>query len=414
MIMRGLRRFVPAPLLSGYHWSIAVASSVLHGAPSKRLIVIGVTGTKGKSSTTEYLAAMFEAAGKKIALNNSIHTRIGANDLPGSGRSMPGRGALQRLLAQAIRARCDVAIIEMTSEGARQHRHRGIAMDCLIFLNLAPEHIESHGSLERYADAKFELGKQLMRSPKRPRVMVANANDPQSARYLALPVEQALPFSLEKHSPYEARQRGGFFTFENERIEVALPGKFSLENALAAAHAARAFGVSVDAIKRGAAALTRIPGRAEEINAGQDFTVVVDYAHTPESLKALCDAYGSQRKICVLGSAGGGRDTWKRPVMAKTAEENCAHVILTSDDPYDEDPLAIIRAMEVGIAQPHETIPDRREAIRAAIAYARAGDAVLITGKGIDPIYGPGGTVIPWNDAEVAREEIARLLGSHV
>lgn len=410
--MASISRLVPAPLLSLYHYAVASLSAVLAGFPSRRMLVIGVTGTKGKTSTTEYAAAIFAAAGKRVALNNSIHTKIADREVPGGGRSMPGRGYLQRFLARARASHCDVAVIEMTSEGAKQHRHRGIALDGLIFLNLAPEHIESHGGYQKYADAKFELGKQLLRSPKRPRVIVANANDPESARYLALPVETRSPFSVAEHAPYEPRERGGYFTFESVRVEVLQPGAFSLENALAAAHMARAFGVDAASIAQGIANVDRIPGRAEEIRAGQDFTVVVDYAHTPDSLKALCDAYAAHRKICILGSAGGGRDTWKRPVMGKTAEENCADVILTNDDPYDDDPTAIIREIEGGMRRPHDVIPDRRAAIRAALERARPGDAVLITGKGVDPIYGPGGVKIPWSDAAAAREELAALAAS--
>ena len=409
-----LRSLIPAPLLSAYHFLVATLGAIIYGRPSRKLLVIGVTGTKGKTSTTEYLKAIFDAAGKKTAVNNSIHSTVGERAEKTSGRSMPGRARLQKFLADALRAECDVAIIEMTSEGARQHRHRGIALDGFIFLNLAPEHIESHGSLEKYAAAKFALALQLLRSPKRPRVIVANVEDPESTRYLALPVERSIPFSLAQHAPYESRERGGFFTFDGVRMEIALPGEFSLKNALAAAHAARAFGIATEDIRRGLAALTRIPGRAEEVRAGQDFLVVVDYAHTPDSLKALCEAYAGHRRITILGSAGGGRDTWKRPVMGKTAEDNSEIVILTNDDPYDEDPLTIIRAIEHGMQKPHDVLPDRREAIKKALSLARSGDAVLITGKGIDPIYGPGGAKIPWNDADVAREEIEKLLRTRV
>lgn len=297
----------------------------------------------------------------------------------------------------------------MTSEGARQHRHRGIAMDALVFTNLAPEHLESHGSFEAYADAKFSLGTALMRSPKRPRIMVANADDVQGARYLALPVERSLPFSLASHAPIRASDRGGYFMFESSRIDIKLPGEFSLKNALAAATTAHALGVPVDAIARALGKLERIPGRAERIEAGQDFSVIVDYAHTPDSLRALYEAY-PMRKICVLGATGGGRDTWKRPVMGALADEYCGHIILTNEDPYDEEPRAIVDALASNMKRKPEIVMDRREAIRRALSLARTGEAVLITGKGTDPtIAGPGGTAVPWSDASVVREELGRV-----
>lgn len=408
-LKKTLRGLLPSFVLSGYHLALALAGALVYGFPSRKLTVIAITGTKGKSSTSEYVNAVFEAEGKKTALVNSIRVKIAdmSEENP-VGRSTPGRFFLSKTLARAARAGCTVAILELTSEGARQHRHRGIALDALLFLNLAPEHIESHGSYQAYADAKFELGRALMRSPKRPRVIVANSDDAESVRYLALPAEQRLPFSLSSNGPWGAGEDGGYFTFEGVRMNVMLPGEFSLRNALAAATVARAFGIAPNVIAAGVARVTRIPGRAEEIRDGQDFTVVVDYAHTPDSLKALCDAYSGKKKICILGSAGGGRDTWKRPVMGKIAEENCAHVILTNDDPYDEDPKHILDEILSGMKTKPDVIPDRREAIRHAFSLAQRGDAVLITGKGIDPIAGPGGIKIPWNDVTVAREELAK------
>ncbi len=414
-VKRAIRAVVPAPIfsraLSFYHFSLALLGALYYGYPSRYLSVIGVTGTKGKTSTTELVNAIFEEAGHATALNNSIRTKIGGvSNQNAAGRSMPGRFFLQKFLHDAVKAGCTAAIIEMTSEGARQHRHRFIDLDALVFTNLAPEHIESHGSYEAYADAKFEIGRGLARSRKRPRIVVANADDAESVRYLTLPVEHALPFALSAHAPWSSDENGGHFSFDGGDVAVRMPGEFSLKNALAAAVLARAFNIKPHTIAAALGKVDRIPGRADRVEEGQDFIVVVDYTHTPDSLKALCDAYGARKKICILGSAGGGRDTWKRPVMGKVAEDNCAHVILTNDDPYDENPETIIAAIRAGMRTEPEVIMDRRAAIRRGIELARTGDAVLITGKGIDPITGPGGVKIPWNDAEVAREEIRKLI----
>jgi UDP-N-acetylmuramoyl-L-alanyl-D-glutamate--2,6-diaminopimelate ligase len=417
-----LRNLVPQPVVKGYHFSMAIFGAFFYGFPSSKLLVIAVTGTKGKSSTTEMIDAIFEEAGYKTALMNSIRFKIDGDSRPNELRmSMPGRFFIQNFLSRAVNAGCAVAIIEMTSEGARQFRHRGIALDALVFTNLAPEHIESHGSLQAYADAKYEIGRHLMRSGKRPRIMVGNADDKESTRYLTLPVEHALPFSLSASAPYAADETGGHFRFDDTDIAIHLPGEFSLRNAIAAATLARAFAIPTPVISRALDKLTRIPGRAERIEAGQEYAVVVDYAHTPDSLAALYDAYAHSRKVCVLGSTGGGRDLWKRPVMGGIADSRCDVVILTNEDPYDEDPRSIVDGLARGMKRPPLIIMDRREAISNAMSMAATlrqthhdqDVAVLITGKGTDPcICGPRGSKEPWSDARVAREELAKLLAS--
>jgi UDP-N-acetylmuramoyl-L-alanyl-D-glutamate--2,6-diaminopimelate ligase len=411
-IKERVRSFTPSFLISLYHASLAYISAIWYGSPSRSLLVIGVTGTKGKSSTTEMINAIFEEAGHKTAVLNSIRMKVANESKPNTMRmSMPGRFFIQRFLSRAHTQGCTVAILEMTSEGARLHRHRAIALDALVFTNLAPEHIESHGSYEAYADAKFSIGKQLARSGKKFRVMVANADDPGSERYLKLPIEKTVGYSLKTDKSHLANENGGHFLFNDMTISVKLPGNFSLENALAAASLADAFGIGTPTIVRALGKISRIPGRAEKVEAGQDFTVVVDYAHTADSLKALYDAYRAKRKICVLGATGGGRDKWKRPVMGKAADENCDEIILTNEDPYDEDPKTIIDELASGMKRKAEVILDRRRAIARGISLARAGDAVLITGKGTDPtIQGPHHSAEAWSDARVAHEEIENLL----
>lgn len=400
-------------LRSVYHFALAWLGAFAYNYPSKSLLLVAVTGTKGKTSVTEMVNAVLEEAGYTTMVANSIRFKIGVNSKPNLTRmSMPGRFLLQKMLREAVDAGCTAAVIEATSEGARQHRHRFLEFDALLFTNLAPEHIESHGSLESYANSKYEIGKQLVRSRKRPRIMIANADDRESARYLTLPVELPLPFSLDDCKPYSANDRKGSFVFEGTAMEVRLPGEFSLKNALAAATLAQGLGIDPHITARGLARIELIPGRAERIEAGQNFTVIVDYAHTPDSLKAIYSAYANSKRICVLGSCGGGRDTWKRPMMGRIAAEQCEHIILTNEDPYDEDPNQIVGDLARGMeGKVPEIIMDRRAAIRRALEIAHASDTVIITGKGTDPsIAGPRGERIPWSDATVAREEIAHVL----
>ena len=409
--MDALKKIIPQPIMSAYHFALAHLAAVLYRFPSKELLVIAVTGTKGKSSVAEMISAILEEAGHKTALMNSIRFKIGDESEHNLTRmSMPGRFFIQRFLRRAKDAGCTAAILEMTSEGVMQHRHRALELDALIFTNLAPEHIERHGSLEAYADAKFEIGRALARSRKRPRVIVANADDKEAVRYLTLPVEKHVSFSLLRQEPWEAGERGGYFTFEGEKIAIHLPGEFSLKNALAACSLANALGIDSATIAHALEKIQKIPGRGERIDEGQAFTVIVDYAHTPDSLEALYEAYAHSHKICILGNTGGGRDTWKRPVMGKIADEYCETVILTNEDPYDEDPRSIMEEMARGMERKPIIIMDRREAIREALRMAKASDAVLISGKGTDPcICVKNGKKIPWSDVEVVREELRTL-----
>ncbi len=404
--MRNLRRM----LLWPYHYAWALATALWYGFPAHGMTVIGVTGTKGKSSVSDMLFTVLRHAGYKTAVAGTIRFAINEESKPNLFKmTLPGRGFIQQFLARARKEGCQYAVVELTSEAALQSRHRFLALDALVFTNLHKEHIESHGSFEKYAAAKLKIGKELVRSPKRPRAIISNRDDAHGNAYLALPVEEKFPFSYEEAKEVELGPGTASFTYEGVRFSVKLPGSFSVMNSLAVIKAAQFAGVPLPTIAEALATLERIPGRTERIDAGQNFTAVVDYAHTPDSLAALYAAY-PVRKICVLGNTGGGRDTWKRPEMGRIADEACDTVILTNEDPYDENPQAILDAMAAGMKRAPHIVMDRREAIRTALRAAGPGDAVLITGKGTDPyIMGPNGSKEPWSDARVVREELQSL-----
>ena len=414
--------FLRRRLLSPYHYAWAVLSTLRYGFPARRLTVIGVTGTKGKSSVAEMLYTIFTTAGYETALAGTIRFVIGKESRPNLFKmTLPGRGFIQKFLAEALAKKCRYAIVEITSEAALQHRHLGLDLDALVFTNLQKEHLESHGSIENYFRAKLAIGKALVRSSKRDRSIIAHEQDEYGMKFLALPVDTQIPFSLAEVSDAHTDENGASFVYKGIPFTLPLPGTFNILNALAAIKTAEKFGISLETSAQALAGLERISGRVERIDAGQDFIAVVDYAHTPDSLQALYSAFPHKRKICVLGNTGGGRDRWKRPEMGRIADEACEKVILTNEDPYDEDPRAIIDEMADGMSarggsasggkRTLDIIMDRREAIRAALATARPGDAVLISGKGTDPfIMGPKGSRTPWSDAVVVREELERLL----
>ena len=325
--------------------------------------------------------------------------------------TLQGRGFAQAFMRRALRAGCTHLIIEVTSESVLQSRHTFLNFDALLVTNIQKEHIESHGSFENYVAAKRAIVDALARSSKNNRVLVANEDVPETQKFLSAPVTKAIGFSFKELQDVSSDARSTRFTYADTHFSLPLPGTFNALNALASIKLAGAFGISTAVASDALSTLPVVRGRVEHIDAGQDFLAVIDYAHTPDSLRALYTAFGNKRKICVLGNTGGGRDTWKRPEMANIAEECCDEVILTNEDPYDEDPQKIVQEMARGMKKPPLIVMDRREAIRHALTSARTGDAVLISGKGTDPyIMGAHGTKTPWNDAEVVREELHKLL----
>ena len=396
-----------------YHWTLSFLAALWYRFPSRKIKVIAVTGTKGKSSTVELINAILEEVGYKTALSNTIRFKVG--DISWSNlfkMSMPGRFFVQKLVRKAVKKKCQYIVIEMTSQGAMFFRHRFIELDALVFTNISPEHIEAHGSYDNYLASKLSIAKNMSHSKKANRTIIVNADDKEADKFMDCPAEKKLTYSVHDVEPYVIKKEGLEFTLNGRRVRSHLSGLFNLYNILAATAAAHSQNVSNSEISRAIEAFDGIPGRVQKIESKQDFTVIVDYAHTPDSLEKLYQVFQTSRKICVLGGTGGGRDTWKRGEMGRIAEKYCDEIILTDEDPYDEDPKKIVDDVAKGIKTKEPSIiMDRREAIHEAVKRARTGDTVLITGKGTDPyIMGPKETKTPWSDAKVAEEELRKLL----
>ncbi|MEZ4103854.1 MAG: UDP-N-acetylmuramyl-tripeptide synthetase [Candidatus Paceibacterota bacterium] len=420
-IVNFLKNLIPKPLLNlirpHYHYTLAYLADRWYKHPSKELVVIGVTGTKGKSTTTELMAKILETNGHKVASLSTIQFKIG-EDIERNlfKMTMPGRFFVQRFLRQAVEAGCTHAVVEMTSEGAKQFRHSFIELNALIFTNLTPEHIESHGSFEKYKQAKLSIAKRLEESIKRPRYIVANVDDEHGVDFLDLDIEYKLPYSLKNLSLYSLHNDSVSLVFGDTTIRVPLIGLFNVYNILATITLARAMDISFSTIDKALRNIDKIAGRVEKFKspkeASKKVTAIVDYAHTPDSLEKLYQAFPNVKKVCVLGNTGGGRDSWKRPEMASIAERYCDQIILTDEDPYDENPYEIIKQMEKGITDKSklEIIMNRQKAIRKAIEKCDEDGYVIVSGKGTDPyIMGPKGTKTPWSDAEIVQEELAEL-----
>lgn len=422
-ILYYIKKFIPTTIFSAiqppYHFLLSLIGAVWYRFPSKEITVIGVTGTKGKSTVTELINAILEEDGRRTAMAGTIRFKIGEKSERNMYKmTMPGRFFIHKFLRDAVNAGCDIAVIEMTSQGVMQYRHKFIHLDALVFTNLSPEHIESHGSYEKYIAAKLELAKALEVSQKRPRYMIANADDDHGKDFLAKKVEYAIPYSLSDLELHTLNKEDISLVRNGITIRVPLVGLFNVYNTLAAITCAEAFGVPIKTIHKALTNLSPIKGRVERFkspkNAERKLTAIVDYAHTPDSLEKLYKAFDKEKKICILGNTGGGRDTWKRPEMGRIATQYCDRVILTNEDPYDEDPRKIIDDMVRGIDDESKLtiIMDRRKAIHTAMEEAPSGSVVIISGKGTDPyIMGPNNTKMPWSDAKVVQQEMNALFG---
>ncbi len=378
--------------------------------PSAELDVVGVTGTSGKTTTTFLVHAILEAAGRRPGLLGTIESRVGDSRFP-AVRTTPESVDVQRTLRAMADAGNRSVAMEATSHGSEQHRLDGVRFAALAFTNLGQDHLDFHGTMERYFEAKARL------FDARPPAAV-NVGDEWGRRLAAgLPGDRLLTFGFADDADLrperlELTAAGAAFTAGGLEIRTRLRGRFNVENALAAIALARLVGVEDGSIVAGLAGVDGVPGRFEAVDEGQPFTVVVDYSHKPDALANVLEtarALAAGRVICVFG-AGGDRDRAKRPVMGRIAADLADVAILTSDNPRSEDPRAIADEVAAGAPGELDLILDRREAIRRAVEVAAPGDVVVIAGKGHEQGQETAGRIEPFDDREVAREAIRALV----
>ncbi|MFA6908383.1 MAG: UDP-N-acetylmuramyl-tripeptide synthetase [Patescibacteria group bacterium] len=437
-----LKKFIkfllPENMLLGYHRFLASLAAWRYGHPSRKMIVIGVTGTKGKTTTVHLIAQVLMAMGKRVGFTTGVSFRVGDTEWPNMLKmTMPGRLKLQKLLARMRDDGCEYAIIETTSEGIRQYRHYGIEYDMAVLTNMSPEHIESHGSFEKYREAKGRLFSSLIRRPLKhlndkniPTYSVLNRDDSTYDFFSHFFADRTTWYSTHDDRNFQeggltaqqvvSGETGSTFTIKSTPFSISLLGTHNVYNALAATAACLLLGISLpdiaSALKRSAAPA----GRLQEIPTKKGFRVFVDYAHEPASLRSAYEALHllkPKRLIVVLGSQGGGRDVAKRPKLGAVAAEYADVIFITNEDPYDEDPQQIISEVAQGVrsyvgkavteGENLFLVPDRGEAIRRAIGKAQAGDVVMISGKGGEKSMAvAGGTLLPWDDVQVVKERL--------
>lgn len=401
--------------------ALAVISSKFFSAPEKQLALTGITGTNGKTTTSFLLDSILNAAGRKTVLVGTIEYHV-AGEVYDAPHTTPESLDLLRLFAGGVHRGANEGVMEVSSHALAQERTYGLPFDVAVFTNLTQDHLDYHGNFESYFAAKRRLFEGVGAAP--PRVAVINAED-EYGRGLATFADgksQVMTYGIESG---DIRAEGVRLGRDGTRfllcspagqVEVASPllGRVNIQNILAAAGAALARGCSLDEMRRGIANLTRVPGRFERVDCGQPFTVAVDYAHTDDALRNLLKLarqfVGDKRRVITLFGCGGDRDKTKRPRMGRAAGEGSDFVLLTSDNPRSEDPLAIIDQARAGLLVTGTRFavePDRRKAIALAISEAEEGDIVLLAGKGHEKVQVlPTGTV-PFDDVAVAREALA-------
>jgi len=429
-----IKKLTPHFAISAYHLLLAYLGALFYGFPSRKMVVVGVLGTRGKTTVANLIWAILTAAGYKTGLTGTANIRVGNEErINKLHMTMPGRFTLQKLLREMCDAGCQFVVVETPSEGVEQWRHKGIAYDAAVMTTLYPEYLTVHGlSFERCKEMHEKVFAELARQPKKilnnkkiPKTIVMNNAIEEKDRFLRHRADVTATYALKGPADFTTEHivetpHGVGFHCGVSNYSLNLLGAFNIENALAALALASAFNISSDVIQKGFGLLSNVPGRMEKIDEGQNFSVYVDYAHDAVSLEAALSATGNLKAsganvIVITGGQGGGRDKEKRPVMGEIAARLAHFVIVTNEDPYDDDPAEIIEEI-VKSAEAHGktrkknlfAVNDRREGIAKALSLARAGDLVLITGKGAEQTMEIYGKSIPWDERGIVREELKK------
>lgn len=419
-----VRKFIPTLILLLYHWLLAKTAAFVFGFPSEKMIVIGITGTSGKSTTVHFLGQMLEAAGKKVGWASTVSFKVGRQErLNDKKMTTLGRFQTQKFLRQMVKAGCEYAIVETSSQGIVQFRHAGINYDVAVLTNLWPEHLEAHGGFENYKRTKGKFFKFVAKSSRKKlagkvihKSFVVNIDNEHAPHFLSLARGNVIKFGVDTEE-VKLSADGSEFSWEDQPAFIKPIGLPNVYNAVAAASIMKALNFSTGDIIGAMKKIRAVPGRLEAIDEGQDFTVIVDYAFEPRALAALYETVRllpHRRIIHLLGSAGGGRDIARRPLLGKLAGQKADIVIVTNEDPYDDGPRMIIEQVAEGARQAGKIeeqnlflILERGAAIKRAIGLAGRGDLVLITGKGCEPVMAAArGRLVPWDDREEARKAI--------
>ncbi|WP_409305329.1 UDP-N-acetylmuramoyl-L-alanyl-D-glutamate--2,6-diaminopimelate ligase [Peribacillus sp. SCS-155] len=414
---------VPVIIVRDTQRAMSVLADAFYGHPTQKLRLIGITGTNGKTTTSHLLEKIFHDANQRTGLIGTMYTKIG-DTIYETKNTTPDSATLQKAFHEMVESKVDTAIMEVSSHALEQGRVHGCDYDVAVFTNLTQDHLDFHGTMERYKVAKSLFFSQLGNAyvENRPKFAVLNADDEASEDYIKWTAAHVITYGIDNEADLMAKDihissKGTEFslvsTAFSRKVTLNLVGKFSVYNVLAAISAALCSGLELENILSSIEAVEGVSGRFELVNAGQDFSVIVDYAHTPDSLENVLKTIGefARKKVYVVVGCGGDRDKTKRPIMAKIACEFATNPIFTSDNPRSEDPAEILKDMERGVThKEYKVIQDRKEAIEFAVSQAEAGDVVLIAGKGHETYQIVGDNVLDFDDRLAAKEAIANKL----
>ncbi|XJZ28406.1 UDP-N-acetylmuramoyl-L-alanyl-D-glutamate--2,6-diaminopimelate ligase [Bacillota bacterium Lsc_1132] len=418
---RPLALDVPVIVVNNTNRAMAVLADAFYGQPTKKLHLIGITGTNGKTTTSHLIEKILADAGRKTGLIGTMYTKIGAQKLE-TKNTTPESLTLQKTFTQMVDAGVESAVMEVSSHALDMGRVHGCDYDIAVFTNLTQDHLDYHHTMEDYKRAKSLLFSQLGNTYDfaHPKFAILNADDEASELYQKSTAAHVVTYGIDNHADIRAENirmaaAGTSFNLITPRgeypVNIKLIGKFSVYNVLASTATAIVSGIPISNIIQSLEEIEGVAGRFELVNAGQDFTVIVDYAHTPDSLENVLKTIQqfADKKVFVVVGCGGDRDRTKRPIMAQIACKYATDPVFTSDNPRSEDPLAILKDMEEGVkGENYLVIPDRKEAITFAVNNASSGDVLLIAGKGHETYQIIGGKVYDFNDRLVAREAIEK------
>ncbi|MDA1475647.1 UDP-N-acetylmuramoyl-L-alanyl-D-glutamate--2,6-diaminopimelate ligase [Bacillus changyiensis] len=413
---------VPVIIVKHSKRALAVLSDAFYGQPTKQLRLIGITGTNGKTSTSHIAEEIFKHAGSRTGLIGTMYMKINDQILDVKNTT-PESVTLQKTFRKMVDQQVDTAIMEVSSHALHMGRVHGCDYDIAVFTNLTQDHLDYHETMEEYQHAKSLLFSQLGGAfhHEKPKWAVLNADDPVSESFAQVTAAYLLTYGIINEADIKAVEikitpKGTSFDLVTpkgtKQVTIPLVGQFNVYNVLAAVAIAIAADIPFETITKAIEGLSGVKGRFELVNAGQDFPVIIDYAHTPDSLKNVLHTSRAmtEGKLFVVIGCGGDRDKTKRPQMAKIATELADEPIFTSDNPRSEDPIAIIKGMEEGVRGAYyHSIVNREQAIFFAITNAKKGDVVLIAGKGHETYQQIGDQIFDFDDAEVAKKAILEL-----
>ncbi len=414
---RFLSRLLPQSIKNIYHLAQAIVACVLFGFPGKKLRVIGVTGTNGKTTTSQFIARILKQAGKKVALASTINFQMGEKTWVNASKfTTLSSWKLQKFLREAVEAQCEYAVIETSSHALDQHRVWGIPYEIAVLTNVTREHLDYHGTMDRYREAKCRLFRRAQKG-------VVNLDMENPEFFCGISGKEFLTYSTKDPQAHLLASditldfKGTEFVVDGVRFHLNIPGLFNIENALASLGVARLLQIDFSVASQALSSVTGVPGRMELVPNFMNADIFIDYAVTPDAFEKL---YASILPLKIPGTkiihvfgACGERDRGKRPQMGEIASSYADIIILTNEDPYHEDGERIIDEIEQGVSKKKDKdyfrIFDRRQAIHKALSLAEIGDIVLITGKGAEETMAIGDKRLPWHERQVIEEELQSL-----